>query len=37
MRSVSRVLRVAYRLTLLTALVLASRDIRRRIEAMSRS
>lgn len=36
-RSVSRVLRVAYRLTLLTALVLASRDIRRRIEAMSRS
>jgi len=35
LRSVSRVLRVAYRLTLLTALVLASRDIRRRIEAMS--
>ena len=36
-RSLSRVLRVAYRLTLLTTLVLASRDIRRRIEAMSRS
>jgi hypothetical protein len=36
-RSLSRVLRVLYRVTLLALLVLASRDIRRRIESMSRS
>lgn len=36
-RSLSRVLRVLYRLTLLALLLLASRDIRRRFESMSRS